>query len=195
MKKQFNAFIGGEADAWLQRNKTKIEIKNDPVLHSMETLCLHPSSVLEVGCADGWRLKEIKKRYKSRIAGIDPCHTNNAPHIHLGGAHDLDYFGNECFDLVIYGFCLYLCDRDDLFNIAREGDRVLAKGGHLVIYDFHARRTSKVPYKHKEGLFSYHMDYSKLWKWNPAYQEISRMSYNTDGSLTEVTVLQKKSAK
>tara|TARA_R110000868_G_scaffold5117_4_gene31639 strand:- start:320 stop:925 length:606 start_codon:yes stop_codon:yes gene_type:complete len=193
MKRQFNTFIGGEASAWLKRNKKKIDKKNDPVLHAIKQHSIKPTAVLEVGCADGWRLRELMKKYKCMARGIDPCHDLKPPMIHLGGAHDLKSMG-ECasFDLVIYGFCLYLCDREDLFKIASEGDRVLLDGGHLVVYDFFSRKAQKFPYSHKEGIFSYHFDYSKLWSWNPSYRVVQRGSYNVSGALAEVTILQKK---
>ena len=192
MRKQFNAFIGGEADAWLKRNKLKIGKKDDPVLHAIEQHGIEPKAAMEVGCANGWRLKALRKKYKCSVAGADLSHKDHARFIEMDGAHDLKHFGNENFDLVIYGFCLYLCDREDLFAIAKEGDRVLANDGHLVVYDFFARRPLKSPYRHKEGIFSYHFDYSKLWSWNPAYRVVQRGSYDVSGALAEVTILQKK---
>ena len=54
------------------------------------------------------------------------------------GAADQLYFESQTFDFVVFGFCLYLCDRDDLFEIAKEAHRVLKPTGWLVIHDFFA---------------------------------------------------------
>ncbi|MGB6911936.1 MAG: hypothetical protein WBE42_04170 [Pseudolabrys sp.] len=57
---------------------------------------------------------------------------------HRATADDLSAFGPDTIDLLIYGWCLYLCDREDLFKIVTEGDRILKDSGYLVVYDFHA---------------------------------------------------------
>lgn len=184
---QFKVFRGGEGNAWLERNLGKIDIDGDPVLEVMKAIKIKPERVLEIGCANGWRLQEIKKRYGSVVNGIDPKE-NDSPGLYVGGAHDLSAFSSP-FDLVIYGFCLYLCDRDDLFKIAMEGDRVLADGGTIIVYDFFARSPRSVKYKHKEGLLSYHFDYSLLWRLNPHYTVVKR--HIVTAKDTEVVVLRK----
>ena len=76
------------------------------------------------------------------------------------------------FDIIVYGFCLYLCDRNDLFKIASEGNRVLRKNGFIIIYDFYSESYSQNAYHHLNGIFSYKMDYSKLFCWHPAYTQM-----------------------
>ncbi len=188
--RQFDIFIGGEADAWMERNKNKVgDVANDPVLKAMEDAKIFPERVLEVGCANGWRLKEIKKRHRCGVTGVEPNQNIKVPFIYLGGAHDLRVV--PPFDLVIYGFCLYLCDREQLFSIAKEGDRVLEDGGYLIVHDFSAPDAYRVPYHHKEGVFSYHFDYSKLWSWNPAYRVVARRLHEREDAVEEVVVLKK----
>ena len=46
-------------------------------------------------------------------------------------------FPDNFFDMIILGFCLYLCDRNKLFKIASEVDRVLKENSYLVIIDFY----------------------------------------------------------
>jgi len=104
---------------------------------------LYPKSVLEIGCSNGYRLQKLHKTYSCSCYEIDP--SDNAikdgqkqyPTLNLykGDATKLP-FTDKKFDMVIFGFCLYLCDREDLFKIAYEADRVLKKNGHIVIYDF-----------------------------------------------------------
>ena len=44
----------------------------------------------------------------------------------IGTAEKLK-FEDDKFDLIIFGFCLYLCDREDLIKIVDETNRVLKK--------------------------------------------------------------------
>ena len=77
--------------------------------------------------------------------------------------------------MVIFGFCLYLFDREYLFNIAGEADRVLNENAWLIIHDFYSERPVHNPYHHREGLYSYKMDYRKLFDWHPAYTCFSHL--------------------
>ncbi len=191
--RQAEVFIRGEGAAWMQRNQGRYDPKFDPVLEAIENYGIVPDRVLEVGCANGRRLEAIHDIYGSHVMGIDPCNdaiTKNVP-VFKGTADDLSGFRFHPFDLLIYGWCLYLCDPEDYFKIASEGDRVLQDGGFLIIYDFkdcypHYKR----PYKHKEGLFSHHFDFPKLWINHPAYK-IVRISHQDE---TSVTILKKKMA-
>lgn len=78
-------------------------------------------------------------------------------------------FPAAAFDVVIFGFCLYLCDNDDLFRIVQEADRVLAHPGWLVILDFDAQAPVFRPYHHAAGVRSRKMDYKSMFLWHPAY--------------------------
>jgi len=61
------------------------------------------------------------------------------------GTADVIPFQDKSFDIVIFGFCLYLCDRDDLFKIAAEADRVLKTPGWLLIKDFYSHQSADLP--------------------------------------------------
>ena len=78
-------------------------------------------------------------------------------------------FDDKSFDTFVFGFCLYLCDREDLFRIACEADRVLKNPGWMLILDFHNLVPLKREYNHYSGLFIHKMDYRKLFMWNPSY--------------------------
>ena len=65
-----------------------------------------PHGVLEIGCSNGWRLEAIREKYGCDCLGIDPA-DSQFPYIFKGTADSLPYPDNQ-FDLVIYGFCLYL---------------------------------------------------------------------------------------
>lgn len=92
----------------------------------------------------------------------------NGLEVYQGTAGSLP-FPDKSFDIVIFGFCLYLCDRDDLFRIAQEADRVLMNPGWLIIHDFFSPTPLEKVYHHLPELFSFKMDYRKLFTWHPAY--------------------------
>lgn len=174
---QKDVFLAGEATAWLQRNRAKLG-ETDPVSEMIEQAAIVPSAVLEIGCADGWRLKKLQKQYGCRIGGVDPFMASTA---------DSLPFPDDDFDLVIFGFCLYLVDRKDLFMVVAEADRVLKDKGYLIIHDFAANESYCKPYAHAEGVLSYHQYYPQLWLGNPAYS-YCRENYTVD---QHVTVLKK----
>lgn len=180
---QREAFHQGEGDCWFQRNGAVLHmshataLKNpasDPVL--AEIGILRPQRLLEVGCSNGWRLDAARQLFGCDVIGIEPSQQAirdgmaRFPDVQFveGDASRLLQFSGVV-DCVVFGFCLYLCDRTDLFQIAREADRVLADGGHLIIYDFYPVSVYRNPYSHRPGVFSYKMDHSALWSWHPHY--------------------------
>ena len=187
---QPTAFLKGEGKAWLDRNIDKLNKmteKDDPVIQAMIGCKLKPKSVLEVGCANGWRLNILRTIMGCEIYGLEPGLTTSFDgYIFQGVANEIPFFART-FDLIIYGWCLYLCDPEDYFKIAAEGDRVLQDGGHLIIHDFNDYPIFKTKYKHKEGLWSYHYDFSKLWLSHPAYHVVGRTMQKD----TSVTILKK----
>jgi SAM-dependent methyltransferase len=170
-------FTSADADAWFQRNRYALDNRREHVVEDplYRALCeVAPASVLEVGCANGWRLEALRAR-GMRVAGIDPSpvavaegHRRYNLPLRIGQASDLPWM-DESFDCVAFGFCLYLCERIDLFRIASEADRVLKPGGVLVVYDFYPRARHDRAYAHRAGLVSHKMDYAQLWAWHPNY--------------------------
>jgi ubiquinone/menaquinone biosynthesis C-methylase UbiE len=191
--KQAQAFLNGEADAWIERNRAGFG-RHDPVSEAIAEIKLQPTRILEIGCANGWRVERLKERFPTcSVRGIDPSsRVPSSPSATRGTADDLAAFAAAEFDLLIYGFCLYLCDREDLFKIAAEADRVLRDGGHIVIHDFAvpAEPFARI-YEHRAGILSYHMDYAKLWLAHPWYRTVACRLFEDDESLT---VLQKDRA-
>jgi SAM-dependent methyltransferase len=83
------------------------------------------------------------------------------------GTADILPFKDHYFDIIIFGFCLYLCDREDLFRIASEADRVLGEPGWLLILYFFSPFPKKNVYHFCKGVQSYKMDYRTLFTWHP----------------------------
>ncbi len=188
--KQSLEFLHGEGEAWMKRNAGRYDANGDPVLEAMGKYSIVPERVLEIGCADGARLAVLESKFQCHVEGYDPAYASkrgaSLVQVWAGTADNLRYSADQ-FDLLIYGWCLYLTDPEDYFKITLEGDRVLQDGGYLIVYDFYAEHPYKTPYKHKEGMFSYHYDFSKLWLSNPAYSLYGRMVQED----TTVTILKK----
>jgi SAM-dependent methyltransferase len=184
MGKQSQVFLEGEGAAWNLRNKDAPKLDPDPVIKVIEHNSIKPTSILEIGCGDGWRLKQLAKQYNCSFAGIDPALPARWPDINnrlfRGTAENLSFALTKTFDLIIYGFCLYLCDPEDYLRIATEADRVLQDGGHIIIHDFYSETPYKTPYKHRDGIFSYHMNFWKLWHWHPHYRLVTAQHASTD---------------
>jgi ubiquinone/menaquinone biosynthesis C-methylase UbiE len=179
--KQSDAFLSSEGDAWYARNRDAGSLDGFPDSDRLlaEMVRLVPpltagSKVLEIGCADGLRLHWLKQNIGCECHGIEPSATavavalRNGVLAHRGTADRLPY-ADKAFDVVMFGFCLYLCDRQDLFRIAAEADRVLGSPGWLLILDFYSPHLVQRDYHHRKGLFSYKMDYPSLFTWDPSY--------------------------
>jgi ubiquinone/menaquinone biosynthesis C-methylase UbiE len=165
--KQRDVFLAGEGKAWLDRNRADIG-QYDPISPLIEAQGIKPKSVLEIGCGDGWRLRKLQERYGCEVRGVDPA--MNADVIYRCTADSLPFYPN-IFDLVVFGFCLYLTDPADHFRIVAEVDRVLSDGGNLVIHDFADTAIPyRVPYEHRDGVWSHHMAWHLLWSVHPAYR-------------------------
>jgi len=176
---QKERFVAGEGDAWFRRNRKTLAGPHQdtcPVLELVSRINPCPSRVLEIGCANGWRLNRIMAFGARECAGVDPSKTAidegrrlfPALQLQIGTADRVPRHSRG-FDLIIFGFCLYLCDPADHFQIVAEADQALADGGHLIVYDFDATVPYRNAYSHADGLYSYKMDYARLFLAHPHY--------------------------
>jgi ubiquinone/menaquinone biosynthesis C-methylase UbiE len=178
---QKEAFLNGEANAWFERNKNGGDGLSDPVVSAIQRLNIHAKSVLEIGCSTGTRLERLRETLHAECHGIEPSDKavrhgmakNPLLHLLQGSADHLPYEDNR-FELVIFGFCLYLCDPSEYFAIAREADRVLRDKGCLVILDFTSPIPYVVPYSHRPGIYSHKLNWSGMFTWHPAYRLLAR---------------------
>ncbi len=137
------------------------------------------NKILEIGCGDGYRLKFLSKKIKiKKIYGIDPSKlavrkAKSQGIIAKVGTADYLPFENKKFDMIIFGFCLYLVDDEDLFKVINEADRTLKNKGYIIIYDFYSNKIKYNSYKHCKGLKSRHMNYKNFFVVHPLYKLIS----------------------
>jgi|SRR5882672_2434361 len=174
--KQSEIFLETEGNSWHERNWNKPR-EPDAIVEALMRLEIKPQNILEIGCGSGLRLKELQRLYKgSTVCGVDPSEEalkdwapkHKGSHKIQGTATSLPG-SNGRFDLVIFGFCLYVCDREDLFRIVAESDRVLQDQGYLIVYDFFSEAAHSRAYAHDDRLRSYKMDHARLWLANPSY--------------------------
>lgn len=187
MALQKEIFKASEGDAWYRRNRPSVEARDWSQDRVMQRLLSLPAEIgnariLEIGCGDGSRLAEIKKRIPAQVSGLDPSRLGVGEALQRGvdaavGTADSLPFGDASFDIVIFGFCLYLCDDADLFRIGAEADRVLAPSSWLLINDFDSAAPLYNRYHHREGVFSRKMDYKQMFLWHPSYTLVSYEKY------------------
>lgn len=198
---QKSAFLAGEGDAWFDRNPKDIDAAKDPVICALGRLDIAPRTILEVGCAGAMRLDHLRQATGAECYGIDPSEKaisharHRFPHLNLrvGSADDLAFPAGS-FDVVILGFCLYCCDPADHFRIVAEVDRSLKARSLAVIYDFLPRRAYRNPNHHREGIFSYKMQWAGLFLSHPSYSLIARDARGEDDDRTSVDILRKDAA-
>jgi ubiquinone/menaquinone biosynthesis C-methylase UbiE len=180
---QKDIFLQSEGDAWFERNEHSLacDVLAEPVLKPLMALGVKPKRLLEIGCSSGSRLAVIAKVLGSECHGLDPSAKaiehgqNQYPNLLLrqGTADELPFEPGH-FDVIIFGFCLYLCDPSDYFKIAWQADRVLADKGFLIIKDFFSAQPYRNAYSHIEALYSHKTEFSKMFSWHPAYTLLSR---------------------
>ena len=180
---QREIFLDSEADAWFERNRDAVarqDFSSDPICESLLEFVQAredgqpPLSVLEIGCGEGLRLHWLAQQLGVRVSGIEPSVKAVAAACSRGidakrGTAETLPWSDASFDVVLFGFCLYLCDIGDLFRIAAETNRVLKPQAWIVVHDFYAAAHAFRPYHHKQGVMSNKMDFRKLFEWHPAY--------------------------
>lgn len=200
LRSQSIEFLENEGDAWFERNK--LLVSNDDKHYDIEFIkrILNPfkiniNSILEIGCSSGVKLEELSAFFNADGYGVDPStlavqngndrisqnylndNIKQKIKLEVSTSAKLRYL-NASFDLVHFGFCLYLVDRDEIFSTVAEADRVLKKGGFLTIVDFDPIKRHKRSYHHKEGIFSYKTSYSDFFLNSGHYYLVAKESFS-----------------
>ena len=181
MSKNKNYFLKEGGDKYYDRNKTKIiKFQNEPlsnkIIDQINIIKSRKINILEVGCGSAERLIYLKKIFpKVSFYGIDPSSKSikgkNKKNINLKrSTADKLPFRNSFFDIIIYGFCLYLIDNKDLIKVVSEADRVTKNKSIIIIFDFYSKVLKYKKFKHKKNIFIRKMDNSKIFLWLPHYK-------------------------
>ena len=191
-KKQKDAFLEYEADAWFNRNKEawlNYSKDKDPVINLIKNYNLDPKNVLEIACSAGYRLNAIKDLLQDcSVFGIEPSKEaikygqEHFPHVNFtrGTADDLTTFEDGSMDIVIVGFVLYVIDRNIFFKVISEIDRVLRNGGILIIIDFFSETVLKNVYQHISEFtaFSFKQNYDEVFTASKLYHLLDKSTRN-----------------
>lgn len=165
-------FRESEGDAWFRRNRKALEtvVERDIPLRLLAdgVPALGPdSTVLEVGCSNGWRLNELQRRYDCDAYGIDVSTEaiqdglRRFPGLNLAVASATGAASRTPrADLVIVFFVCHWIARDELLPSLAAIDRAVGEGGYLLLGDFLPDAYTEVPYHHRPGLFTYKSDYA-----------------------------------
>jgi len=178
---QRSIWANGVGDDWFERNKAALgnrDLASDALSH----IDFSPNDILEVGAANGWRLKKLRDQYNCNVRGIDISkeaikNAVDGIQIDYGYAHDLPY-EDKSFDMVIFGFCLCFISPEDWHQIVSESNRVLRDKGIVILYDFMGTRFVKRAMKkimadstlEDKPVYIYNFDWPSLWLSHPGYK-------------------------
>lgn len=196
--KQTEFFLRREGDAWFERNRQVLQAKGsffecDLITSELSPFRAQIDDILEIGCGDGHKAQVLSRFFDARAAGIDPSQ-KAVDHgrerleaqgelkvkLQVGTADRLPW-PDASFDLVYFGFCLYLVGRNELRAAIADATRVLRPGGFLVILDFDPAQPHRREYEHCPGLFSYKLDYAKLFTVGGEYHLFGKRSFSHSG--------------
>ena len=171
-------FLRNEGDKYYDRNKNdKLDYKKEFLSKKISLFIDNKKNirVLEIGCGNAQRLIYLKQKFPLvDFYGIDPS-SNDIKKIKKNitlkrSTADKFPFKNSFFDIVIYGFCLYLVDDKSLFEVISEAERVSKSESWIVVYDFYSNDIKYREYKHNKKILIRKMNYSKIFSWCPYYK-------------------------
>lgn len=193
---QDTVFFVNEGNNWFARNKSVLD-KVDKLdwpsyLFSFVEQKTYVSSVLELGCSNGYRLNRIRADLMPgrRCVGVDASmeairdgrSRYDGLELYQGLLSDIPL--NEDFDLVIVNFVLHWVDRKTLIKSICEIDRLVKDGGCLLLGDFLPDYQQRRHYHHlpDENIYTYKQDYAKIFETFGIYKELARFAFDHDQS-------------
>ena len=202
---QTDAFREGEGDAWYLRNKDHLgqRLINWP-LQVLRDQGIQADQVIDIGCADGRLLHQLWHEYAANLhrpfrgTGVDVSRlaimgaqawakAKGLPfHFYVASVDELiDEESDESYSLACCIYTLHWVDRSFLLMSCAEIDRILKPGGYLLIDDFAPAKPLAVPYHHKPGLHTYHLDYAAIFLMTGCYRVVSMVEYDYNTSLLQ----------
>jgi len=181
-------WLKSEGDNWFIRNKKNLEKnkKNDLPLFLLNLYLIKPKKVLEIGAANGYRLGEIYKRFKSDVTAIEPSlkaiedGKKKFPFIKFIRSTCEDSKIQKKFDLIITNFVFHWIYRENLYEAVHKIDSMLKNKGYLIMGDFGPEYFFKKKYHHLKNtpFYTWKAPYWELFTKSGKYLEISRLRFN-----------------
>lgn len=181
MSKQKEIFLAREGDSWFDRNVVmtsrrdffpELEILVPYLIGNNKIGSVENFEFLEVGCGGGERTNFICQMTKGSGVGIDPSsraiefarskYQKTNLNFLVGTADNLPLC-NESVDLVYFGFCLYLVDRDLVQQCVEDSLRVLKPHGKLLLLDFDPVKPYSTSYSHNPQVRTFKDNYEKYF--------------------------------
>lgn len=172
MTSLIQAFTEEESYAYFVRNYDDVDLATlPPRTYLREFFELHPimvGSALEIGCGPGSNLRFIRDELgAARVVGTEPSKqvTDELNRRHTGiefepaDSRSLP-FADEEFDLVVLSGVLPWIDRQYVLHVLGETLRVASR--YVFLADFAPVEPHRVPYHHKDGLYTFKMSYREL---------------------------------
>lgn len=201
---QEHIFALGEADQWFLRNRDGLLLKSaqQDVIYrylSQHAGDLKVQQVLEVGCANGYRLHWLQQlgmdvhgfdaspqaiadgqqRYPLVSQLFVPDDLNNL----WRSGELLQRYRPASLDCIIFGHCLYLFSPHLLPDVVATTMQLLKPGGIVVIFDFDSQ-PQRQPYHHAAGVYSYKMDFARLFTGFPVMTCIYKQMMQHSGTVS-----------
>ncbi len=187
MKKILTNLKKKEAEEYFKRNKKYYDqiSFNDEIINLIKNNNIKANKILEIGCANGYKLNQYAKLLKSKKSyGIDiskkAIFDGRKKHKNLKllniSSLEMDKIKIN-FDLIICGFFLYKLDRELIFKQFDLICEKLINNGFLVILDFDPlfRHTNK-DFNTKNSL-SYKMNYDNFLVESGLFEVIYKFKY------------------
>ena len=192
---QTSLFESNEGNAWFRRNQlglqqSGISFEVKTIKDVLGTVRADINSILEIGCGDGRKVESMAAFFQADGTGIDPsteavaagserlrdsgCTTVT---LSVGTADNLPFATGQ-FDLVHFGFSLYVVSRERLYASLAQADRVLRAGGFLTIFDFDPSVMHRRSYAHQPGIFSYKARYDEWFVGTGHYHLVAKRSFS-----------------
>lgn len=205
-------FLKSEGDAYFERNLQAEGTYSGAARFLAEFLNKYSNiskfggaKLLEVGCAGGHNLIYLSQSFGLKCFGIEPSkkaveygkrviRTQEIANVELlCGTSDHLPFEDGSMDYVILGFFMYLLNRDVVLKTVVETDRVLKRGGFLVIQDFDVPTPYKRTYKHNSDIFTYKCDCTRLFLGDPTYTLIEKTTCSHSAMAFDPTIQERVS--
>ena len=177
-----------EGDNWFLRNKKKLGKKQDNILVLLDLYKVRPKKILDIGCANGYRLAALHKKFKFEAYGVEPSQKaiKNGkakwPFIKFIKARAENFKTENRFDLIIVNFLFHWIFRKNLLEAIANIDKHLKQNGFLIIGDFRTESFLKRKYHHlpNKNMFTYKQPYEQIFVKSGFYREMAKIIYDTE---------------